>query len=298
MALTSPLTVKIADPDGSYLLDLGTWEDAVEIASREPWDPDRDRQSRSGSFSFTLSNNFEEAAHLALYGWPDGRDRIRAAEWPSAREIMGWNDDPSGARELDVAGSEVDLDAYLDGDPECQWEFCEGPVRSPVVTLLVNTGVSWNIETEWIIRRGLAICSLIDALEEQGLRVELRAYDSTKRQKGEINYKKGQLGHSFQIKAADAHLDRDKAVFVLAHPSAQRRIMFGVQEQHENDTWKGYMRRNYGTPVDLPENDIPADTIHVGILYREQAGQHFATDEAAFAWVREQVLASLAKVER
>ena len=58
-----------------------------------------------------------------------------------------------------VGGSEVDIDRYLAGEPECMVDYASPQGKVRMVDVVVNTAFSSFVREETIIERGAAICA-------------------------------------------------------------------------------------------------------------------------------------------
>jgi len=185
---------------------------------------------REGERHFFGTVNFDDAVALARTGWAEGAKQARSLRVAVDGVVNSLVCSRSRSYSFDLTGEYVDVGLHLCGDPECFGIETDTPqLGDPVVRITVNRSVSSAISAESLIARGTAIVAAIDVLESLGRRVELWIGDGSDFSDGR---KKGRLEVYCKIKDASQPLDPDLVAFVLAHPSARRRLGFSVAEQH------------------------------------------------------------------
>lgn len=193
---------------------------------------------------WTWTENYDEALHLAVAGWAEGFKRVTVKAEAIARATGKLTMDPR----LAEAGDEVDVGMFLSGDPECMIEYPLEARRAPVVKIVVSVSFSSGVEAESIYNRGAAVVAAIDALEGDGVRVEV-----------ELDHSVGASGFTVRrrvvVKRGEEPLDRDKLAFALCHPSTLRRLFFRLYEQRGEDYWRKCGGMTYGAPVDPLEDE-------------------------------------------
>lgn len=195
-------------------------------------------------------------------GWSAGARRIEAMQL----EIVDYIDtlglaglDP--VEEHDVAGAYVDIGAFCDGDPESMvsWEEKVQP-RSRVARIHVNALFSCANDSAVAMRRGCAIASVIDALEQHGIRCEVWAefwykpWGSWDQNTNPPNNKDSNVHRTaVLVKEAGQNMPLDSLAFAVGHPGFFRGL------------WRGFVDGAGigfdGWPVNVPdwavgENDL------------------------------------------
>ncbi len=194
---------------------------------------DVERLPGAGEFSIREQDtdicpmNYDDAIALAADGgyWADGADRMvqGVADAAALRENYA-----QPMIHNDVAGFSPDVPAYLAGIPDCMLAYEPGDMTTaatPTVTIGVGT-CSYNVNTQSIENRGIAILSLIDALESIGYRVQLDYVGDN------IAGEEGTLKRIRVIlKKAGDHWNPGSVAFALCHPAMLRRLIVGLIER-------------------------------------------------------------------
>ena len=193
----------------------------------------------------------------------------------------------------DVAGSEVDIDRFLDGTPECMIE--SEPVRiarqGRAVRVAVNVSASWCTDEAVIRRRGAAVLALLDVLRRAQHPVEVWAVVQVRAQKSD-----GAVGvTSVLVQRADEPVDEGRLAFALAHPGFLRRLWFACEEQHPGGIRQaysfGHTGGGYGIPVPKCREDcVPPDaTGHTILVDGLGVGNIKWTEEQGAEWINDQL---------
>jgi hypothetical protein len=189
--------------------------------------------------------NLKEACDLATHGWDAVRpevDNLLADLEPRLADAFG----EYYVTRHDVAGSFVDVGAYVTGEPECMVEFVPEPDSrmGRVIKIAVAGTASASISPEHIRLRGVAVLALVDVIHKMGLGIELW-WDSTIEGNDRTD-------HSTAVKLHDSAepLDINTVMFALAHPSMLRRLQFSVQEQSKTAKAQG-VGGGYGYPSSM-----------------------------------------------
>jgi hypothetical protein len=242
--------------------------------------------SRTGTKSFTDTNNYDEAVALAETGWRQGlidlSDRLNQIE---SRHEMA----PSNYY-WDTEGDCFDVGTYLTGEPEYWLKQDYEPIRK-VVRIWFNSFVSCAVDKQTIMNRGAAIVALCHQLQEQGFIVEPAMAFFGKKESATDN-EHVEMFCPF----GSTPIDLDQLGFVCGHPSWFRRILFAVGESL-------YQRKlsNYWTPLDIPKElrDGAGDIIYLqGAHYGENGYDQFKTVDDAARWVEKQVLKCVEHAEQ
>lgn len=172
---------------------------------------------------WTGTGSFDEALRFAREGWPEGAARIHEiceAMSPYVRAAVRL---PSES--LSPAGYAPNVAAFCAGSPACMYST-EGDDlhgRAPVVRFLVNIAANAGVSADALMRRGAALCAVVDYLEASGQTCEIQLVC---RQDGNDCV----FDSWFTIKRAGEVLDRDRMAFFMANPSVLRRFVFRLNE--------------------------------------------------------------------
>jgi hypothetical protein len=163
----------------------------------------------------------------------------------------------------DVAGSIVDVGAYLAGEPECMIEMPPAPMTKfgRVVTLCASVSYSGSIRESTLIARGKVITALAIELSRLGIGLEIWAdFSARERIDGGTKY---ELHERALVKGANDILDPSKVLFAFAHPGMLRCValtaMHALPERFRDGLG---VSRGYGIPC-APRQDLPDGTIYL-----------------------------------
>lgn len=196
---------------------------------------------------------FGEAATLARKGWSVGRDeseRIGEAVRAQVTDALP----PANVAYHDVSGACVDVGAFLTGVPECMIDFRTDEVRAPVVTILINGTVSAAVSADRIVKRGIAITALVEALAILQRSCVIFS---------EVTVTSGRDVVSIltNLKGASDALDIDAVMFGIAHPAMLRRLYFGAYENTCPAAMQNRIGFGYGCPGRLTRTDEVGATV-------------------------------------
>lgn len=142
-----------------------------------------DNIKRGGDASMNRTTSVEEGYQLLRYGWPEGRERISNAMAEFDRQFRR---EVERAKWLpNTAGSDVDIAAYVTGDPEHMIDYRPGQDKAKAVTVTVDTNVRCDAcgsrphdaeptPPDWLLHRGVAAVMLVRQLLRAGYQVTLR----------------------------------------------------------------------------------------------------------------------------
>ena len=156
----------------------------------------------------------------------------------------------------DFQGSQVDIGAYLTGEPECMIDYppTETTKVGRVVTICVSLSVSSAMSTEAVIARGVMITALAEILSQRGLNTEIwgdrtsthGAYSAT---------------HRILIKGTNDVIDHSRILYALANPSMLRVLAFSADMGLPAD-WMG-CGQGMGQ-VGTTRQDMEEGTLYLG----------------------------------
>lgn len=207
------------------------------------------------------TSTMDEAIELARYGWEEGRQHLRQAVGRIALDqLVGRR--PIVESQLDFAGDEVDIGAYLHGEPEHMVDYqVRQDTHGKQAMMYVNASMASHVSSERIMQRGGALYAAIEALRTEGYSLGLTMVDSTKN-----NYFSHYAEYQIPVVQPGEYLDIDTAAFCLAHPAFSRRGVLALNEHEPNDIRyaMGFMAgQGYGEPTrmasDLPPHSFLID---------------------------------------
>lgn len=241
---------------------IGEMIDAMQHA------PEQQEQSDLGAASLRTdeerwsgTRTMDEAIELARYGWEDGRQRLRQVVGRVAiDQLVGRR--PIVESRLDFAGDEVDIGAYLHGEPEHMVDYqVRQDTHGKQAMMYVNASMSSRVSSERIMQRGGALYAAIEALRTEGYSLGLTMVESTQN-----NSFSHYAEYQIPVVRPGEYLDIDTAAFCLAHPAFLRRGVFALNEHESNDLRysMGFMAgQGYGEPIpmvsDLPPHSFLID---------------------------------------
>lgn len=209
----------------AYALTCDSTADFLSADEHRYGERHHQRQSRTGSLTFTRTNGYDEAEKLVREGWPEGAElasklqaklcyAMAAADTVSERFHTTW----------DVAGEEPDIGRYLAGEPENMMDYRleEVPAFGRVASVVVNGCVSGDIDEKHLREIAVMLAALVDSIENTGIRCEMV-----------IRYRHGMVCEGGSkacelehwVKKASQPLDLPR-VAAACHPSAFRRVAF------------------------------------------------------------------------
>lgn len=157
-----------------FVSDFNSLEDFYDYVDKFEHQFCDDRASHDGDFDFTGTNNFEEARKLArVSGDLESLKRINYDDDLELRRFAKGLSLEGLDTELQCSGSYVDIDAFLQGQPECMAEFTESHIPK-FCDIIVNVSQSCGISKETIQERGVILFRLIDALEKAKIRTRIQ----------------------------------------------------------------------------------------------------------------------------
>jgi hypothetical protein len=223
-----------------------------------------DRHSRTGDAGWA-GCTWDEAVKLSKYGWAEGAKRIEKMALPLLDQISTTMRKPEIV--LDIEGADIDVGAFMTGNPECFIRWDETEVKATAsgrfVHIICNIAASSFFSTEELFAKGAAVSILVDALEMSGHRVTVDVMEAVGPSSywGEKN-NKNRYQLTIRIKNPEDPLNMESIAFACAHSGMLRRMTFSVQEQTPPEVRNTFGFGGYGSygipedPKELPECDI------------------------------------------
>ena len=193
-------------------------------------------------------------------GWSEGADLAAKLADEVAPYIQGIKivDEPK----RDYEGDEVDIDMYLEGDPECMINYEEAKVhgKAKFLTIAIDIGALCDVTKEAMMWRGIIAAALVDTLEANGFRLEIFGY----------SYDRGTILRSthryrdnliiLPVKSEDQHMELERLASLIGHSSSFRRGIFSGFEKYPKHIFKQYLTLSgYGSSQGGWPTHYPAD---------------------------------------
>ena len=214
------------------------------------------------------THNFEDAMHLARYGWTEYMNQIKPTDtdcWDMLNNLQLWETKHS------VVGSGVDIGRYVIGIPDCmsyQDSYLNDRFHATpkFVNVVVNVTYRCARDYEYVLERGLDIVSVINTLETNNVKTRIILLENCTW--------RGYLYRIFiNIKDYQDIFYMEKLMFPIAHTSFLRRLIFSAEEREPKEIRELFGFENncgYGQPSDRFEYD-DKNTLYFGTepLYEE-----------------------------
>ena len=246
------------------------------------------RSSRDSYCDNWAGGSWLECLNLAKYGWQAGAEKVEAMAKPLLEQISSRMVKPEIV--FDIEGDNVDIGAYMTGNPECfiRWQDTEthSNASGRFVHVICNVVASAYFSTEQLFNKGAAVAVMVDALEMSGHRVTVDVICNigpTYSRFGSHDENSNSYLMTARIKNPDDPLNMESIAFACAHSGTLRRLVFSLEEQAPD-----YIRRalsvghGYGQPID-PRENLDCD-IYV-------AGSDSSMIRNPLAWAKEQLIA-------
>ena len=249
--------------------------EAVNYLQRKPNPVDRPA-SETGSHRWTGSRDMKHALELLEVGWPEGLVEMKGMVENIERVLLDRIPRPTVHR--DLSGSDVDIGAYLSGEPENMLEWQAQPANSEGIKLVVNGSASAGVSARVIKARGAVVVATIHAMQMLEIPVELWGVWASSRDRYHSETR-------IQISRPGYELDIERVAFILAHPSMLRRIAFGIWEREEPKDWRKRIGiepdTGYGRPTD--SNFAGENGIYLGRMGSWE--EHWLDTHTAVEWI-------------
>lgn len=247
-----------------------SWGESIsraEMAETGPLGRDSRMICKNGTNPYGIdmgTDTFEAAVKLARDGWTDGADRLAEL---TAR-LTGRLSNVSSVKRIgfDVMGPGVlDAGRYAIGHPENMmvWQTTEeltGANPDRVLRLVVCCSTFASTSADTMYWRGAAGIAIADLAESSGVRVEIEMVRANEDNRDVIN------ARWTMLKRAQDHIDPAILAFALCHPSAHRRIDWGIRETLPvtlRNRYGYHSGSSYGHPCEIPESMRKGECIYV-----------------------------------
>lgn len=218
-------------------------------------------RSDGKSYDWDLSAGWTGAVEMSKYGWPEGAakvddlldtvDRVMRMKLPNQRAVLR----PA------IIGGRVSVPAYLAGHPRQFLALKREAATCKTIRLVYSGSTSAGVSAETMVKRGVAVCAIVQSLERRRIRVELIA---AYRQQfyGDCGWPAQEGSHDLRmavtVKRAEDKLMPDEVAYVIAHPAFYRRMIFATMEACAAKVRPGKKSAElpgYGTPMTCPIPD-------------------------------------------
>jgi len=260
------------------------------LAELARWIDAHDRQPDAGSVSEVEGRgddwcpmSYDETMALCRAGghWPEGAEKMVAgvADAAALRENAS-----QPMIENSVAGFMPDVPGYLAGVPDSMYAYNEGDMtvaQLPTVTIGIGT-YSANTTSNAAMNRGIAVLSLIDAIEAVGYRVQLDyVFDCTGEDGG------GTQKVRVTLKRSQDQWNPGSVAYAVANPGMLRRQGFALLERDPatvGRTQGGYGRgddgyvEDYGLAFTYMRGDYGYETLEAALASVESKAADFGIE--------------------
>lgn len=198
--------------------------------------------SNGRDFHFYGTSSYDEADNLLLFGDKELQAKIEAAGVNQMRMKLKYE---GLKRQLytSVVGFAPNVPAFIAGAPNSMINQRKIKTRQPVITVMYNSSVSWDVSANEIIKATAQMIAAIMLIEASGIRVNLYVGGLTSCRGTEQKF-----GWLLRIKDSGQNLDTLKMAYPLAHPSMLRRHGFRSVETAQGVDGK-YAANGYGRPI-------------------------------------------------
>lgn len=178
--------------------------------------------NKSEGSSWADTDNLSEAKEMAKAGKPKIASQIKP------KDIALSYASSNISLKYDVAGEYLDIGRFLNNDPDCMVSRVKK--GSPIINLLVNTGMTAWVTSEQVEDRGKAILEIMSGLEANGYSVDIT-----------LVMPRGNGAHSMQnyhrtyvkVKDSREYFNLPSLAFWLTSSSVNRRLNFRLLESED-----------------------------------------------------------------
>lgn len=180
-----------------------------------------DKASHTGSYDFTKTHSYEESKELYRNGYVEILDKIKAGMLKNMK-----NNSVVNRRQVttNVIGYAPHVPNAILGLPNSMIMTKSQPQKARTLSICYCICQNAFTEADEFIKSGIAVLSVINSLELQGVRVKLRINFYSAREGKDVAF------GTIDVKDYREHLDIQKLCFPIAHPSMFRRMGFGWLE--------------------------------------------------------------------
>lgn len=188
------------------------------------------------------TDSIEHAKRLFIEGWHEGVVEMQNVTEDIERTLL--DRIPRPEMRHDVTGAEVDITAYMAGEPECMLDWHTHPQNDLGIRIVVNGTFSGGMDQRIIKSRGAAVVAFIHALQLLDIPAELWGYWAVDTHTRKHGMRKHEVW--CRISRPGYEVDIERVAFMLAHPSMLRRIMFALWEREPSQIRRDFRFRPSG----------------------------------------------------
>lgn len=242
--------------------------------------PMRQRESRKAASSWSGGTDWDETVRLAIHGWPEGIQKVERFTNKLNVVLSGMIKVPEVM--YGVEGMAVDIGTYQRGEPEFMMYVQDSAIRidarpPKIVRIVINTCVSASNSPEVLIMRGASVAALALMLERHNVRAEIDLVSANRAGPGMETW--------VRIKNAEEMLNLPNLVFLLAHPSSFRKLMFSCWERQPAEVRYAFnIPGGYGYVGEVHDRKDRGD-IYIG---GSESWRGWSEDET-LAWIIEEL---------
>lgn len=237
---------------------IGKFVDAAVKNGREGEASHASADRHGNNWAGTAS--FDEAVSHARYGtWkPENMQHFTTmfdTLEPKLRKFVA--DEMERGR--DTGGFEVNMDAYVNGEPEdmFQWMPTESVVQKRALCVIIGHSISAHCSSEDLFIRGRACVALVRALQLLGYELEIWSEETVGA--GWDSSSKKMFTTLVRLHGAGEIMDESAVEFAVGNPSWLRRLLFGFQEGQTDAIRKQYGFKpggGYGQPSGIHHAEL------------------------------------------
>jgi hypothetical protein len=260
---------------GKLHADFTSVPDVFRVIDKLEWTPQHSRESASTSRGngdgFHTFKSLEECIKVMRYE-PEKLVKFNANDEKLVKE-----DSIGKEVRFDITGDFLDIDRYLEGDPEVFGNAVMGNPKGIFCTINILSSYVYYTSAGYILERQKRITRLVDWLEQQQVRCQIVA-----------SLDSAPLSMSVIVKEFHDPFDVNHLA-VVSHPDWLRRVIFLIKEQSK--TWE----YGYGSAIEYDKRMIkytpkPEDGMYIyvgGYIPHSGGGYRGGEDESLKALNRE-----------
>lgn len=261
--------------------------------------------NRNGQRTEFAGCTFDEALEMATgKGYEDALPEVEKMLEDIEHDIADMASS-SFEQRFDVAGSYVDIGRYLSGEPECMVEATPIHVMRTgrVLKLAVPVCYSGGIEKDVILRRGVGIMALVDAMTKMQHPLEIWAvcaihngdkyhYQGPRGGDKALGAGKARMSISVKVQDANQPLDMGRVMYALAHPSMLRQLFFAYEDGIEDQNLRRAFGMDYGRgrpSFACHTDDLQPIDVHNAIVLPDLDYYDRWNKQTTLAWIKENI---------
>lgn len=259
--------------EGALVAKFDSVQSVFGAIKQLDWKPAREKSSdkkpgRDGN-DFNKFNSLSECLDVFTNNPRSVREFKEEALRLTAEESIGKE------IQFDVVGDYIDIGRFLDGEPECFGVAYQGNPSGLYTTMIINLSSVYHVTAEAMNHKQARILRLVDWMESQGVRCQIRGFYSTECAHMDVT-----------VKDFAQSVDMNQLA-VSMHSEFLRRVGFVVAEQSRTWTY------GYGSPRDFSRSmrnnyqAIPEDGLTVFIS--DQSHSDMDDIDTAFNTLRDKI---------